>query len=941
MLLGLKELNKLENFLDSLVEKKAIYKYRIYLNLNTTISVDVVADNNDEIKNQIENSGLVDISIDEWIDKKEYENDEYYQKLFEKKIDKEHRRRLINLIDNSENCTKSNIPVVTFYSYKGGVGRTTSLITFANYYAYQHKKKVVILDFDFEAPGFTNYFDFSLDALENKNGVLEYILDKEASKEKPDLLRNYIIEVSKEYSGDGSIYVMPSGNLFGQENLESYIEALARVDINSTDTISNQILDLIKDVNETIKPDVVLIDSRTGFNDVFGFLINRISNTIVGLFEGNKQTEPGMKLFLNEIYKEDHKNSINAILVNSLVHKDSGYSKRLKEFSQNVNNYLIELTDENYAPEIFDLRKSNILGNLGTIEDDRDDYFEFIQENTPNDYQQFFDKVIEFIEFKKKDSEPKHIVPIAHSNSDKSTSISQLSIEELKTNLLKKIYDNYPEPYAEEYRSEIMKYDTNFFDTKFFFRKSMEDIFNFDKFLLIGGKGTGKTMFYSALRNEEFLKKLQKKANKERLKYIVIDIVSLSEDKNKDKYFETTKFFDNNNENFYKSFWTIYILNSIMLSSNSSLNNYIFSKEIKDILPQKLTNTKTNKIFFEEIINDDKQFISVENELTKLDLYLRKNDINMIITFDQLDRIVKPISWSKVVSPLIDYIGSNSFQKIQAKLFVRRDLYNKLSNITNKNALDTKSISLEWTMEEVFAFFFKIVFSYSKEEFFELMKRYDEIDIERIRNIQNNIEKRNSYNQVKLDIYWIKSLVQTFFGKYPNKNDSNIRRYSETYNWFFNNLKDSNGTISLRPFLDLIKFSMERAFRNRNQHYPKPILGAFFYDHSEVREKYVDRHFDDLASEAGNEDFKSIIEHIKNSSKFPKEYKTREFNEERFDKFLNYFMKSKELNLKSKTKADIEEILITNGVLLLEYIRGDKRKYSFAYLYKYYLGLKG
>jgi len=78
MLLGLKGLNKLEIFLDSLLEKKEIYKYRIYLNLNTTISVDIVADENDEIRNQIENSGLVDISIDEWIDKSEYENDEYY-----------------------------------------------------------------------------------------------------------------------------------------------------------------------------------------------------------------------------------------------------------------------------------------------------------------------------------------------------------------------------------------------------------------------------------------------------------------------------------------------------------------------------------------------------------------------------------------------------------------------------------------------------------------------------------------------------------------------------------------------------------------------------------------------------------------------------------------------------------------------------------------------
>jgi len=222
MLLGLKELDKLEIFLDKMLVEGTIRKYRIYLNLNTTLSVDIVGNENNELKKEIENSGLVDISVDEWISYDEYESDKYYKQLFEKKIDIEHRRRLVNLIENKHTKNQNDLPVVTFYSYKGGVGRTTSLISFANYYAYHYKKKIVILDFDFEAPGFTNYFDFSLDDLEKKNGVLEYLLDKEASKEKLNLIHDYMIDVSKEYSGDGSIYVMPSGNLFGRKFNQLY-----------------------------------------------------------------------------------------------------------------------------------------------------------------------------------------------------------------------------------------------------------------------------------------------------------------------------------------------------------------------------------------------------------------------------------------------------------------------------------------------------------------------------------------------------------------------------------------------------------------------------------------------------------------------------------------------------------------------------------------------
>ena len=940
MLLGLKELNKLEIFLDSLLEKKEIYKYRIYLNLNTTISVDIVADENDEIRNQIENSGLVDISIDEWIDKSEYENDEYYQRLFEKKIDKEHRRRLINLIDNSEDSKKNDVPVITFYSYKGGVGRTTALITFANYYAYHYRKKVVILDFDFEAPGFTNYFDFSLDALNNKSGVLEYILDKEASKEKLNLLQNYMIEVSNEYSGDGSIYVMPSGNLFGQKNLESYIEALARIDINSTDTITNQILGLINDINKTLNPDVILIDSRTGFNDVFGFLINRISNTIVGLFEGNKQTEPGMKLFLNEIYKEEYKNSINAILVNSLVHKDSGYSKRLKEFSKNVNNYLIELTDENYAPEIFDLRKSNILGNLGTTEDDKDDYFEFIKESTPNDYKKFFDKVIESIEFKKKDNKSKKIIPVVDSTSNnKSTSISQLDIEELKTNLLTKIYDNFPKNYAED-----IIYNNDFLNKQFYFRKSMEDIFNFDKFLLIGTKGTGKTAFFSALKSSDFVDNLRKKANKNKSKFQVIDIISLKQDKNKEKYFEVKNFNQNNIEDkefFYKRFWTIYILNSILLDRDKI--KYIVSKEISKLLPQKLIGSVENKNLFEEIINNDKEFILIETELKKINIHLKKHNINLMITFDQLDYIVKPALWSEIVSPLIDYCRSISYFQIQPKLFLRRDLFNKLTNLTNKKALDTKSINLEWSKEEIFAFFFKLIFAYTKDEFFEIMKRYNDFKQPIITKIEKQIEKKNSYNQINLDSFFIETLVETFFGKYPVPSNRSYRNdYAPSFDWFYDSLADANGTISLRPFLDLIKFAIDK-FLSKNIkdiNYDKPILHPNFYNNKNARRKCIENYFEDLSNEEGNEDFKTIIEHIRDSSKFPNKFKHRRISGDEYNKFFNYFLENTEL-LYSKTINDIEDVLRLNGAISIHYIHDSKKAFNFAYLYKYYLNLRG
>jgi cellulose biosynthesis protein BcsQ len=47
--------------------------------------------------------------------------------------------------------------IITFYSFKGGVGRSMALANVAAIYA-QRGKRVLAIDFDFEAPGLHRYF---------------------------------------------------------------------------------------------------------------------------------------------------------------------------------------------------------------------------------------------------------------------------------------------------------------------------------------------------------------------------------------------------------------------------------------------------------------------------------------------------------------------------------------------------------------------------------------------------------------------------------------------------------------------------------------------------------------------------------------------------------------------------------------------------------------
>ena len=274
----------------------------------------------------------------------------------------------------------------------------------------------------------------------------------------------------------------------------------------------------------------------------------------------------------------------------------------------------------------------------------------------------------------------------------------------------------------------------------------------------------------------------------------------------------------------------------------------------------------------------------------------------------------------------------------------QKTLFEKLSNYTNKESLrDVNSINLEWSKDEIFGFFFKVVFAYTNEEFFEIMKIYNGENEKFIKPIKNEISKKNRYNQVPLEKYYLMPLVETFFGKYAyvGKNEFKRKMFGLMYDWFYNNLKNADDTISLRPFLDLIKEAIKRYLDSNNfDKFEKPILPAIFHTNKEVRKIAVKRHFEDLASEAGNEDFRKIIEHIQNTaSSFPKKFRKRILEGKIYEEFLEYLFNNLDLNVKNVNQ--IEEILIINGVIKVDFIRSNYKKAEFAFLYKYYLGLEG
>lgn len=95
------------------------------------------------------------------------------------------------------------------------------------------------------------------------------------------------------------------GNLF-HTNLEHYLNGLTRLDFFSPDTLVNQFEILIKRINDQLGPDAIFIDSRTGFNDVFGISAFRLSDLVVGFFGNSTQTIPGLHFFLDSLKMKIH-----------------------------------------------------------------------------------------------------------------------------------------------------------------------------------------------------------------------------------------------------------------------------------------------------------------------------------------------------------------------------------------------------------------------------------------------------------------------------------------------------------------------------------------------------------------------------------------------------------------------------------------------------------
>lgn len=190
-------------------------------------------------------------------------------------------------------------PILSFYSFKGGVGRTTALLSLAIQLA-RAGRRVAVVDLDLEAPGVMSAMPPS-DGIEPPCGVLDYLLEKPLVSSDSDIDLSdfyYSIDDSKVISAGPPITVVPAGRLDSY-----YLQKLARLDYarlygspSEAESSVSPLIDLLRALRNQRRADYLLIDSRAGLNDIGGLALSGMSHLDLIFGLNSEQSWKGLQL---------------------------------------------------------------------------------------------------------------------------------------------------------------------------------------------------------------------------------------------------------------------------------------------------------------------------------------------------------------------------------------------------------------------------------------------------------------------------------------------------------------------------------------------------------------------------------------------------------------------------------------------------------------------
>jgi MinD-like ATPase involved in chromosome partitioning or flagellar assembly len=167
--------------------------------------------------------------------------------------------------------------VITFYSYKGGVGRSFTMASIAVLLA-RWGYRVLTIDWDLEAPGLHHYFAPVM-AETPKGGVIDLAHDFLSGAKRP---APHILKVDVE--GTGSLALLAAGKMD-----RAYMGRMQSIDWEHLyEQGFASFLEVCREI-WAADHDFVLIDSRTGISDIASICTAHLPDRLVVVFTANDQ----------------------------------------------------------------------------------------------------------------------------------------------------------------------------------------------------------------------------------------------------------------------------------------------------------------------------------------------------------------------------------------------------------------------------------------------------------------------------------------------------------------------------------------------------------------------------------------------------------------------------------------------------------------------------
>jgi tetratricopeptide (TPR) repeat protein len=263
--------------------------------------------------------------------------------------------------------------ITTFYSYKGGTGRSMALANVAYILATDTSyggKKVLMIDWDLEAPGLHRYFsrDFST-ALGVRSSSDRYEF---ALNDAPGLIE-FITAVAESYRGSLPSAIIPESHAATPEALEGFQRAFNASSFNklllNVDETPNLYMLKAGRQDDTYADRIrkfdwesfykqygsfftnfrtylmnefgfVLIDSRTGLTDVSGICTKVMPEKLVSVFVPNRQNLDGLAGVIRSAtgYRSDSRDP-RGLVAFPLASRIDGSNSELREIWWHGGSY--------------------------------------------------------------------------------------------------------------------------------------------------------------------------------------------------------------------------------------------------------------------------------------------------------------------------------------------------------------------------------------------------------------------------------------------------------------------------------------------------------------------------------------------------------------------------------------------------------------------------